>query len=365
MSDDRAVAILGYGRFGRALAELFVEEGLNVRAFDPRVAVPHSIHAATVAHAVADARVVVVAVPVPAMREVITAVEPHVSSADLVLDVGSVKSGPIAVMREVLGVRVPWIGTHPLFGPTSLALGERPLRVVVCPNEMHAAALPRARALFEAIGCEVIEQDAEEHDRAMADTHALAFFVAKGLLDAHAGEGVAFAPPSFQAIARTIEAVRSDAGHLFRAIHLENPYAGVARKRLLDALSNIDEELVRAAGEAGREDAPHSVAEQHTDTLAIPDLGRESPDLRETRDLIDELDQELIELFARRAALALRAGRAKADRGQSVRDVDRERTLLASRRAWAAALGLDPDGVGDVFDAILRFSRSMQRRKSG
>ena len=49
----------------------------------------------------------------------------------------------------------------------------------------------------------------------MAWTHALAFFVAKGMIDAGAGMEVPFAPPSFQAIARTIEIVRSDAGHLF------------------------------------------------------------------------------------------------------------------------------------------------------
>ena len=36
----------------------------------------------------------------------------------------------------------------------SLALGERPLRVVVCPNEQHPPSVARVKTLFEGLGCE-------------------------------------------------------------------------------------------------------------------------------------------------------------------------------------------------------------------
>src|SRR5262249_44128203 len=144
------------------------------------------------------------------------------------------------------GEAIPWVGTHPMFGPVSLARGERPLRAVVCPNPSHADAVARITALFERIGCEVIHEDAAAHDRTMAYTHALAFFVAKGLIDAGTPASAPYAPPSFQAIARTVELVRSDAGHLFEALHRENPYAGEARRRLLDALTTADSDLARA-----------------------------------------------------------------------------------------------------------------------
>src|SRR4029077_4535001 len=105
------------------------------------------------------------------------------------------------------------------------------------------SAATRVRTLYEQIGCEVIEQTPESHDRMMAHTHALTFFVAKGMIDAGAGMEVPFAPPSFQAIARTIETVRSDAGHLFTAIARDNPFAAEARKQLVSALSSIDQAL--------------------------------------------------------------------------------------------------------------------------
>ena len=266
---------------------------------------------------------------------------------------GSVKVRPYADLDAVLGDAIPWVATHPLFGPVSLALAERPLRVVVCPSPHHPRAAAQVAELWRRIGCEVIEQPPARHDRVMAHTHALTFFVAKGMLDAGAGMEVPFAPPSFQAISRTIETVRSDAGHLFAAIQRENPFATEARHQLLQALTEID----RALDAAPAEVAPESAR------IAIPDLGTRSPELQEARELIDDLDRELVALFARRAALAQRAGRAKAQLGQPILDAEREARLLADRRAWAEALHLDPEAVEELFQAVLRFSRRAQREE--
>lgn len=341
---------MGYGRFGRALLEVAEGRGLSAAAYDPTASVPEPWAARSAAALVDEAEAIVVAVPVAATRSALEAIAPKLTKEHLLLDVGSVKHRPIAAMRAVLGDRVPWIGTHPLFGPTSLALGERPLRVVICPTPEHPSATAKARALFQELGCEVIEQEPDAHDRAMADTHALAFFVAKGLMDAKAGEGVPFTPPSFQAIARTIESVRSDAGHLFSTIQRENPFAAEARRRLLDALENIDEQL-----------SANPTEELSIETLSIPDLGKSAPDLMQTRELIDALDRDLITLLARRAELAKRALRAKEERGQGVFDPERERAMLEKRSEWAGDEALPRDAVRDVFDAILRFSRTVQR----
>jgi chorismate mutase len=48
--------------------------------------------------------------------------------------------------------------------------------------------------------------------------------------------------------------------------------------------------------------------------------------------------------------------------GRNVQDPGREEQLLDRRRQIAATYSLDPDAVTDVFEAILRFSRSEQRR---
>ncbi len=345
------VAVLGFGRFGKALGSLLAEAQIPYRALDPGAQVPAAVRAGSVTELVSGATFVVLAVPVPRTREALAALRPHLTARHTVLDVGSVKVHPYADLEAVLGDAIPWVATHPLFGPVSLALAERPLRVVVCPSPRHPEAAVRASELYRRIGCEVIEQTPESHDRVMAHTHALTFYVAKGMLDAGAGMDVPFAPPSFQAISRTIETVRSDAGHLFAAIQRENPFAREARQQLLEALVQIDRALEQAPGDAAPE----------ASRFAIPDLGTRSPELQETRELIDDLDHELLGLLARRATLARRAGKAKAELGHPIVDTQRETRLLAERRAWAESMQLDPDAIDELFRAILRFSRRAQR----
>jgi 6-phosphogluconate dehydrogenase (decarboxylating) len=49
------IAILGFGRFGQALSDLLVQAGHDVRAYDPNVAVPPGLGAASTAEAIHDA----------------------------------------------------------------------------------------------------------------------------------------------------------------------------------------------------------------------------------------------------------------------------------------------------------------------
>lgn len=352
MNDTSRTAILGFGRFGRALSDLLLDAGQRVRAFDPSVDIPVSMRAESLADLVQGARHVVLAVPVEAIAGAARSLRPHLGDSQLVLDVASVKHGPVRALTEVLGRDLPWVATHPLFGPTSIALGERPLVAVVCPNELHPEAASEARGFFESLGCEVVVQDAIGHDRAMAATHALAFFVAKGLLDVGAGEGAPFVPPSFGAMARMIGAVRQDASHLFATIQNANPFAAEARGRLLSALEAIDRDLVSHGT------APGGVAE----TLAIVPATERAPDLRETRELIDDIDRDLVRLLGRRAQLARRAGRAKAELGRAVRDPERERQVLEARRDWARGEGLDPEAVASIFEDVMSLSRALQER---
>jgi prephenate dehydrogenase len=351
------VAVLGYGRFGRALGELFAEAGLAHRAYDPHADVPAEYRAGSLVELTAGATFVVVAVPVAGMQAAVTSLLPHLTASQVVLDVGSVKVRPTAVLSKVLGSVIPWCATHPLFGPLSLARAERPLRVVICPAAAHPQAAAAVRALYERIGCDVIEQTPDSHDRVMAHTHALTFFVAKGMIDAGAGMEVPFAPPSFQAIARTIETVRSDAGHLFAAIARDNPFAAEARKQLVAALSSIDRALDVQEATGARAVDPELEATR----FAIPDLGDRSPELKQAREHIDALDHEIVRLLARREQLSQRAAHAKAKLGAPVLDGTREAEVMGARRTWAADLKLDADAVSDVFRAILTMSRRAQR----
>jgi len=341
------VALVGYGGFGRALGSLLGAAGLDWRALDSRMDVPEAHRAASLPELLASAEVVILAVPVPSLRATLEDLRPHLRPSQLVLDVGSVKVEPVRALREVLGARVPWVGTHPMFGPRSVATGG-PLRVVLCPNDTHPDAVRRARQFYERLGCEVLEQTPEAHDRVMAHTQALTFFMARGMMDAGTGVAIPFAPSSFQALARIIDGVRTEPAHLFATVERENPFAREARQLLLDALASINQELEAPPAEAPETEAP-----------PLPGL-EAGAELTRVREDLDAVDRELVGLLARRVELARRAARAKARVGQPVPDPVREEALVASRSAWAAGLGLDEEGVEAVFRAILRFSRRSQ-----
>ncbi len=317
------IGILGYGRFGRALGSLLLEAGHNYRAWDPVAEIPAEHQSSGFQELVADQDTLILAVPIRSLDGLLRDLRPHLRADQLVFDVGSVKVGPCVLLEAHLGAAIPHAGTHPLFGPVSLARAERPLRVVLCPSVSHPDAARRVEGLFRSLGCEVLRQSPEDHDRVMATTHALTFFLAKGLLAVGAGAELPFTPPPFHAIARTLESVREDAGHLFAALQNENPFAMGAREGLLEALSAIHSSLAEAAETGGGEQ------------LSIPDLGTRSPALQEARNHIDALDQELVDLLARRTELVLRAGRAKAELSLPIHDPEREAAQLQARRAWA------------------------------
>ncbi|MDI6710187.1 MAG: prephenate dehydratase [Bacillota bacterium] len=86
------------------------------------------------------------------------------------------------------------------------------------------------------------------------------------------------------------------------------------------------------------------------------------PNIPALRESIDALDGRLVELLARRTALAREIGRLK--RGP-VRDPRREREVIARVRRLAAGYGLDPETAEGVFRLILTHSVMVQTAQRG
>jgi len=236
------MVVIGYGKFGAALVGLARERGIRCGAWDAERPVPDPVGVAL--QACTTAAFVILAVPVPAIRRAAQAIKPWLGRHTVVLDVGSVKVEPTDILRDVYGNDTAWVPAHPLFGPASLARGEHPRRVVLCAADTpHAAAAAAVRDLFERLGCVVVDVDAHAHDRKMADSHALAFFVARGIVELGIDVDEPLAPPSFQAMATTVRTVREDAGHLFDVLQNHNPYAASMRERYLDVLHRLHEGL--------------------------------------------------------------------------------------------------------------------------
>jgi chorismate mutase/prephenate dehydrogenase len=85
--------------------------------------------------------------------------------------------------------------------------------------------------------------------------------------------------------------------------------------------------------------------------------------LAELRRQIDDLDQRLIELLARRQEVVCEVVEFKKERQLPVYHPAREADMIDARRRLARQSGLDPDCVEEIFRNIMRSSRSTQTRE--
>jgi chorismate mutase/prephenate dehydrogenase len=163
--EPRSVAVIGgRGAMGSCLAKLFGDLGHAVTIADLDTDL-------TPAQAAEAADVVIVSVPIPATEEVIRQVGSHVRPESLLMDVTSVKQGPLAAMLESTSASV--LGTHPMFGPGVHSLQGQ--RVVLCPGRGEGWQA-WVRQMFAARGLVITDATPQEHDRAMAVVQVLTHF---------------------------------------------------------------------------------------------------------------------------------------------------------------------------------------------
>lgn len=136
------------------------------------------------------ADVVLVGVPLGAMRDVFEAIRPALRPDAIVTDVGSAKASVVADARAVFGARANFVGGHPIAGTersgveASCAELFQRRKVILTPvEETDPVAVAAVRRLWEAAGARVLEMSVEHHDEVLAATSHLPHLLAFGLVD--------------------------------------------------------------------------------------------------------------------------------------------------------------------------------------
>jgi chorismate mutase/prephenate dehydrogenase len=171
---------------------------------------------------------VVVAVPIVVTEKVIREIGPHVRAGATLIDVTSVKRGPLAAMLESTAEGVNVVGTHPMFGPSSSGFDRQ--KVVLCKGRGDDA-FAAMRRMFEAFGAECIEATADEHDAQMALIQVLVHEKTMVLgsvlerLKAGLGRSLDFASPIYRTELAMIGRMFSQGADLYADILTSNPDA--------------------------------------------------------------------------------------------------------------------------------------------
>ena len=172
----RGLQVVGWDRSSRALTEAIRMKALTATA-------------KSLADAVGDSDVVIIAAPLSAVTSLLTKTIAVAKPGALVLDVAGVKRPVIAAVRPLLRRRkdVAFVSTHPLAGREHAGarfaradmFARRPFAII---RELaRPAALARAESLVRRIGAKPVRLSAAEHDRIVAATSALPQLVAVAL----------------------------------------------------------------------------------------------------------------------------------------------------------------------------------------
>jgi prephenate dehydrogenase len=226
------IGLIGYGRFGRLAARYCAREAV-VHVYDPRVRVrtARGIRRATLA-AAASQPVVLLAVPISALRGVLRSIRTLVPHGGLVIDVCSVKAVPLEWMKQLLPSRVSIVGMHPLFGPDSDTGDLRGQRVVVTPSRRGTRRMGEIRALARSHGVRLHVMTPEAHDRLMAETLLLTHYVGRLLHGAGIPER-SWSTPSYTHLRLIVRTALRDSEQLFADMWRYNSYGPKTARALL------------------------------------------------------------------------------------------------------------------------------------
>jgi len=236
----RSLALVGVGAFGEfSLPHL--RRFFDLRIHDSRhdlgaLSARWNVEAVDLETA-ARQDIVVLAVPLRSLRAVARAMAPHLRPGTLVVDLCSVKTEPLAILREELPSGTRLIGTHPLFGPQSGRNGIAGLRIAFCADD-SAQSLVAARFLRRHLGLHVIRTTADEHDRQMAYVQGLTHLLGR-VTAAMALPRLDLTTASFGHLQHMVDMVRHDSDELFRTIISDNPYGPEVMHAFVEAARDV------------------------------------------------------------------------------------------------------------------------------
>lgn len=195
------VVVIGLGLIGGSLAKALKQQQFakQVAAFDRNTDELQQgldlgvidVACESMAQALDQADLVVLAVPVKATEAVLRDMYPHLPSNAVITDVGSTKGNVIDAARAVFGTIPPtFVPGHPIAGSekSGVAAADEKLfvkhKVIVTPlPDSDEKAIQLISRMWQSAGAEVLRMDVARHDEVLAATSHLPHILAFSLVD--------------------------------------------------------------------------------------------------------------------------------------------------------------------------------------
>jgi prephenate dehydrogenase len=187
--------------------------------------------------AVVQRQVVIFALPIGELRDVLKRVRTKINRDALVIDVCSVKEDPLRWMRQNLPPTVSFVGTHPLFGPSSAAESVRGKSIVLCKGRIGHKKFTALQGLLRRAGLNVLIMAPQAHDRWMARTLFVTQYIGRGIRTVISGQDSP--TTAFFHLHRLMEIATADSPELLLDMYRFNRFAKILPRQLKRELSSI------------------------------------------------------------------------------------------------------------------------------
>lgn len=179
----KKAAIIGYGKFGKVVDTVLQKTDYTIDIFDPHVE-DERINT-SLEQTLLDAEIIIISVPLEHFESSIKNIAQHITSGQTIIEVCSTNIYPKEIMLKYLPEDIHIIGSHPMFGPQTLAFNNDCLdgfNIVIenirCGHEVYDTLC----TFLNNQNCNVIEMTADEHDKRAAKFHFLAQLVGNSLV---------------------------------------------------------------------------------------------------------------------------------------------------------------------------------------
>ena len=178
----RVAIIGGYGKMGAWFSGFFknsghevIISGRNVRKARKTARELGVRYSASNQKAVEGADMVVISVIVDQFEDVVRKLAPSIRPGQKVIDITSVKSVPVAIMKKYLP-HADILGTHPMFGP-GIKSPEGQNFILTPTNDKERHLARQIEKMLKSKGFKVIYTSPEKHDEAISRIMSLTHFV--------------------------------------------------------------------------------------------------------------------------------------------------------------------------------------------
>ncbi|MFW5990762.1 MAG: prephenate dehydrogenase/arogenate dehydrogenase family protein [Candidatus Nanoarchaeia archaeon] len=237
-----SIGIIGFGRFGRLLANYLCEDFL-VYVYDRDMSkVQNDDCVVSSLEQVCTKEYLILAVPISQLKALLKKIAPLVKKHTTVIDVCSVKKLPAEWMKSELDENVQVLATHPMFGPDSARESLEGKKIVLCKENIAEGTYKKVKEYLEGKGLSVIETSPDEHDRQIATTLSLVHFIGRGLGE-YGAQAKTIDTEGYKRLLAILDVVEHDTWQLFEDMHKFNPYAQEAREKFFNSLKKVEERL--------------------------------------------------------------------------------------------------------------------------